>query len=131
MNEQLSEVPEFYVPAATAEHQEGIYAEMAERCRAAVLPLGRRIYSIKFVHDGEEWTATVGRSLFGITLPYSRSRSKKPFRPVPVYDNAMVLAIFPGKPYMVFTSGGITVTSKWVNPFMAGEPEAVTYFAKP
>ena len=50
----------FFVPAATPDNQESVYAELARLSRCAVPPVERRIYSITYTHDGEEWTATVG-----------------------------------------------------------------------
>ena len=90
----------------------------------------RRIYSITFVHDGEEWTATVGEQLRGIKHRVTRSKGQQLERTTPISDAAMVLAIFPGAPYIVVTDKGINQKySKWENPFMAGSPVTVKYFA--
>lgn len=50
-----------------------------------------------------------------------------------VSDPALVLAIFPGIPYMVVTNHRIAgnVGSRWENPFLAGTPESVTHFTNP
>jgi hypothetical protein len=62
----MAEAPTFFVPAATTEMQESVYADFAKLCDSNVSDLERRIYSIVFVHDGEEWTATVGEALRGV-----------------------------------------------------------------
>ena len=120
----------FFVPAATAENQEQVYADFAQWCRCVVPEMGRRIFSITYSHDGVTWTATVGESLQGVKKVTSRSMGKKVERTVPVSDPATVLAIFPGNPFMVVTNHRIAgnVGSGWENPFMAGRPTSVTYF---
>jgi hypothetical protein len=130
----MTEAPQFFVPAAKPDDQESVYAEFAKWCRRAVPGPERRIYSITFVHDGEEWTATVGESLRGKRLRSTRSRGVKVEHEQPVSDPAVVLAIFEGLPYMVVTNhrlGGRNVGSAWENPFLAGQPKSVTYFSKP
>ena len=56
----MPNAPPFFVPAATPDEQESVYADMAADCNRAVPDPDRRIYSITYVHDGAEWTATVG-----------------------------------------------------------------------
>jgi len=97
-----NEIPQFFVPAATPEMEENVYADFAGMCHRAVPKREERIYSITFVHDGEEWTATVGEALSGKTLPNPQSRSKVPFYPRQLSDPAIVQAIFPGVPYTVY-----------------------------
>jgi hypothetical protein len=116
--------PAFFVPAADSDNEESVYAEFADWCGRPVPSRGERIYSITFIHDGVEWTATVDEQLQGFergTTPRKRTS-----------DPALVLAIFPGNPYMVVTNHRVAenVGSKWVNPFLAGEPKSVTYFTK-
>lgn len=123
--------PTFFLPGATPDTQETIYAEMAQRAGRAVLPLGKRLYSITFRHDGEEWTATVGATLTGHTI--ARPNDRAQFRRVsqPVSDPASVVAIFPGHPYVVVTNAyrNSGVRSKWANPFYAGDVTAVVTFS--
>jgi hypothetical protein len=45
---------------------------------------------------------------------------------MPLSDDANVIAIFPGVPYYVWHNGASKV---WDNPFLAGEPFEITYFA--
>lgn len=127
----MSEAPLFFVPEATPDMEESVYAEFAKWCGRPVPSRGRRIYSITFVHDCIEWTATVGEPLRGIQIRSTRSRGKRIERTEHVSDPAVVLSIFPCAPYMVVTNYGIieNVVSKWDNPLLAGEPISITYFS--
>lgn len=127
----MTEAPKFFVPAATPDNQESVYADFARWCGCAVPSPESRIYSITYVHDGEEWTATVGEHLRGIRHRTTRSRGKKIERTQHLSDPAIVLAIFPGVPYMVVTNHRIAgnVGSAWENPFLAGQPKSITYFS--
>jgi hypothetical protein len=127
----MSDAPEFFVPAATAENQEEVYGGFAKMCGRPIPDIKKRIYSITYVHDGEEWTATVGESLHGIGHRITRSRGKKHDRTYHVGDPAIVLAIFPGAPFMVVTNHRIAgnVGSAWENPFFAGTPTSITLFS--
>jgi hypothetical protein len=123
--------PAFFVPAATPDNQESVYADFAKMARSSVPPVSSRIYSITYKHDGEEWTATVGENLEGVRYKSSRVKGKKIERELRLSDPAVVLAIFPGNPYIVITNHRIVgnVGSQWENPFMAGVPHSVTYFS--
>jgi hypothetical protein len=134
----MHEAPRFFVPtvipAVKADNQESAYAELAKWCRRPVADPEKRVYSITFVHDGERWTATVGESLRGRRIRRTRSRGTRVEREESVSDPAVVLAIFAGVPYMVVTNHRLAehrVGSAWENPFLAGEPESVTYFPSP
>ncbi len=136
----MAHAPAFFVPFATVENQEEVYAGLADWAhknyapamrwkRDSLPPPEQRIYSIKFSRDGEQWTATVGEQLRG-------ERSRKPRRRGAVQrvetlsDRATVLAIFPGDPYIVVTNANIgNVPSFFANPFMAGRPHGVVLFA--
>jgi hypothetical protein len=127
----MAAAPTFFVPAAPTEMQESVYADLAKLCNCAVPDFGKRIFTIVFVHEGEEWTATVGEKLRGIRHQIIKSQVMKSQQGRPVGDPALVLAIFPGAPFMVVTNHRIagSVGSAWQNPFLAGEPKSVTYFA--
>ncbi|WP_296749139.1 hypothetical protein [Thiobacillus sp.] len=127
----MTSTPVFFVPAATAETQEQVFGEFAKWCGVSAPPAERRIYSIVFVHDGDVWTATVGESLQGERTRTTKVRGQKVERTSHVSDPALVLAIFPGSPFMVVTNHKIAgnVGSRWENPFLAGQPRSVTYFA--
>ena len=73
----ITQAPAFFVPVATSDNQESVYAEFAKMCRVPAPPMLERIYSITYTHDGEEWTATVGKQLQGIRYKTTRSRGKK------------------------------------------------------
>lgn len=127
----MATTPAFFVPAASAETQEQVFDEFAKWCGISAPPLERRIYSIVFSHDGEVWIATVGESLRGERTRTTKARGQKVERTTQVSDPAVVLAIFPGSPVMVVTNHNIAgnVGSRWANPFLAGQPKSVTYFA--
>jgi hypothetical protein len=127
----MDKPPVFFVPAATSENQESVYAGLAKMAQTSLPPVSNRIYSITYTHDGEVWTATVGEKLKGVGYKTSRVKGKKLERVLRLSDPAVVLAIFPGNPYMVVTNHRIAVDvgSRWVNPFMAGVPDEVTYFS--
>jgi hypothetical protein len=127
----MIEVPQFFVPNAVPEKQEELYAELARWARCAAPKRGSRVYSINYVHDGEEWTATVGQTLRGIRHRRTRSKGRTIERTEHRSDAATVIAIFPGIPFMVVTNTRIdaNVRSAWENPFMAGEPSSVTLFS--
>lgn len=121
---------QFFVPHAEPESAERIYTELAQFARSAVPPAGKRIASIHFRHDGDDWNATVGERLTGMRVETKRRKAGKVTVRTPLSDAAVVLAIFEGYPYMVVTDarplGG--KPSYWVNPFLAGQPTFVTYF---
>lgn len=127
----LNEGPQFFVPAATLDNEESVYADFAKWCSRPVPERENRIYSITYIHDGEEWTATVGETLSGKTLANPRLRSKATFYPRLLSDPAIVLAIFPGVPYMVVTNHRIvgSVGSVWENPFLAGQSKRIILFS--
>ena len=126
----MATTPDFFVPAATTETQEQVFTDFAKWCGIAVPPAERRVYSIVFGHDGETWIATVGESLHGTRTRTSTVRKQKVERTTQISDPAIVLAIFPGSPFMVVTNHNIVgnVGSRWANPFLAGQPKSVTYF---
>lgn len=127
----MSQAPVFFVPAATAETQESVYANFANWCGVSVPPATKRVFSIVFRHNGEVWHATVGETMHGTKYSTHKVKGKKVERSQAVSDPALVLAIFPGSPFMVITNHRIAgnVGSRWENPFLAGEPESVTHFA--
>jgi hypothetical protein len=123
-------MPKFFIPNLPAEAYEKLYAELAHLARTAVPEPAKRIFSIRFPHDGVDWTATVGQTLSGSkTKTMGRGTSKREVTQ-PTSDSAMVLAIFPGHPFIVHTDSGLSHQSRstWCNPFMAGIPSSVTYF---
>lgn len=126
----MDEIPTFFVPASTSDNREAVYANFAEWCKCPVPKQEERIYSITFIHNGEEWKATVGERLHGVRRRTSRSQGKKIERKTQLSDSAIVLAIFSGAIFMVVTNHkiGEDVGSAWENPFYAGKPVSVSYF---
>lgn len=120
---------QFFLPFVEPHEQEKAYSALAERAGRSIPSNDSRIYSITYRHDGEEWTATVGKQLHGHTIADPRARAKKRRTERPVGDFAIVLAIFPGVPFLVFTDSGNSKRSRsaWKNPFMA-RPTSVKYF---
>jgi hypothetical protein len=129
-----NEAPVFFLPEVEPSKYEEIYRDLARRC-GQMPEVGERIYSIKFSGNGDTWTATVGQRLTGTTTMKPRG---KPARQQGISDTATVLAIFPGPPcYVVWTNKGMgnvdnttgQVRSRFENPFLAGEPSHIEYFA--
>lgn len=101
---------------------------LAAACNRPPPLLLQRIFSIVYVHDGVHWTAKVGEQLRGAK---TTNRGGREIR-TPFSDPAIVLAIFPGDPYLVVTNKGPNfgnAKSAWENPFMAGRPMWVERFA--
>jgi hypothetical protein len=123
--------PVFFVPHAEPEKQEAVFADLAKYASRPVLALSQRVYSISFTHDGEHWKATVGEALSG-KRPEGRDRKGNlKTREQSLSDPAVVLAIFPGVPYVVVTTQYLAgnIRSKWENPFFVGKPSSITYFS--
>ncbi len=129
----MSTTSRFFVPEATPDTQESVYASFAAWCRCPVPSRDRRIYSITYISKGTTWTATVGETLRGMRYVTTRSRGQKSEQVQYVADPATVLAIFEGVPFMVVTNQGMPrdVGSAWANPFLAGQPKFIAYFAEP
>ena len=127
----MKEAPVFFVPLELEENQEKIYTNLAKFCDRDVPEDGKRIYSITYVHNSEKWTATVGENLKGIPHRKSKSRNQSFGKNTQLFDKAIVLAIFPGSPYVVVTNHRITknVGSMWENPFYVGSPKNTVYFS--
>ena len=126
----MPEAPSFFVPGVNPEDQEEAYGDFATRCGRSLPPPEERIYSITFRHDGEEWVATVGKTLTG-TGPAGFRKGKRLAGSRELSDPATVLAIFAGSPFLVFTNKGPAagVKSAWENPFMAGDLQSVAPFS--
>jgi hypothetical protein len=126
---QSNETPSFFIPSIDPVKQEELYADLAKWSNCVIPDPTKRIYSITFFHDSEEWTATVGKSLRGMRNYITRSRGKNiPHRKF-LNDSAVVWAIFAGNPFRVVTDQGFTARSSiWANPFLVGNPNAIVYF---
>jgi len=121
----------FFVPGATPEDQEAVFAELARFAGRAAAEHSERVYSITFDHKEEEWTATVGETLSGIRRKRVSSKGTTVERELPLRDAALVLAIFPGTPYLVVTDSRPIgrVRSALQNPLRAAAPKSLTRFS--
>jgi hypothetical protein len=107
---------------------EDAFSRLAALCQRPVPPVNDRVRRIRFVHDGEEWIASVGERLRGEKVRTKRDKRGRRETRSPISDPATVLAIFPGDPYLVVTDKGAGSGSHWTNPFMAGIPASVQKF---
>jgi hypothetical protein len=119
---------EFFVPVADEEIEE-IYEELATMAGgSAPARTSARVYSVTWTPASTaSWTATVGEQLAGPTSA-TLAGTERPDDRSP--DPATVLAIFPGRPFLVLTTAepfGRT-TSAWANPLPVSEPTTVEYF---
>ncbi len=121
----MREIPKFFVPDTAPSEYEAVYARLAESCGCTVPPVGQRVYSVVWIHSGEEWTATVGECLSGIRR--KKAARGKAASIVNLGDPAKVQMIFPGRnTYRVVTNWAYG--SRWANPFLTGVPLSVTLF---
>jgi hypothetical protein len=118
----------FFVPEKPeGKSDEEVFAALAQVCGCPVPALADRVYSISYRHDGENWTSTVGKRSEGVrTKTVGRGSARREVS-TRLSDPAVVLAIFPGNPYMVITNGARG--SDWANPFLMG-PTAITSIEK-
>lgn len=124
------ETPKFFIP--NSDDYEKHYSELASFCKSTPQPPGCRIYSISYTSHGQDWTATVGERLNGVEVKTKRRGTQYREDKKRLGDSATVLAIFSGIPYVVVTDAqpiGNT-RSAWANPFMAGQPTNIIYFAE-
>ncbi len=127
----------FFVPKWADEdprNDEERYAALAKLDGCVALEPHERIESITWIHDGEEWTATVGQQLRGHKSRQARRNGKQVEVKDPRHDGATVLAIMAGRSTMVITNLGLVagVRSAWVNPLMAGDrPKRIVRFDAP
>jgi hypothetical protein len=127
-------VTSLFVPATeyqvAGKTPEELHATLAKACGVPVPAANRRISSMIFVHDGIEYTSTVGRRLQGVNTRARKSRGREFYDRVP--DGPIVVAIFAGSPYMVWLDAkplSSQSTGGWMNPFMAtNDPRNATYF---
>jgi hypothetical protein len=125
----MEKPPTFFIPDTEEKDLEGLDAALAAFANGSkVLPIGERIYSIAFEHNGETWTATVGQSMRGVRRTVKKVKGKRIEQEYTLHDNAKVLAIFWNSPYFVVLDGTPT---PWANPLYAGEPKSVTRFSTP
>ena len=120
----------FFLPRATDDEQaERLYDALAEFAACEPAPVGQRVQSISFTHDGASWVAAVGEELSGRRTTQQLRRGELIERTEELSSSSRVLAVYPGTPFVVVTDAQpITGTpSEWANPFTA-QPDQVTYF---
>ncbi len=124
----MADEPSFFVPGVNADDAEATYADFATRFGRQVPGPDRRIYSITYVHNQEEWVAIVGQRLRGTGTRKARRGGRRIEQALS--DPATVLAIFGGTPFLVVTDYRFVegVRSAWENPFMADKPTSISYF---
>jgi hypothetical protein len=127
MNEHA---PDFFVPEVEADRAEDAYIGYARLCEVAPPSPGKRIYSITFEHNGETWTATVGKPLSGVGYTRQRHGSAPTHVARKLSDPAVVLAIFPGVSYQIVTNNWQSSLGEFANPFFAAETaKQIVYFS--
>jgi hypothetical protein len=120
----------FFLPRASDDEQaERLYDALAEFAGCEPAPPGRRVHSIAFPHDGARWVAEVGAELTGQRRTQQLRRGELIERTEELSSSSLVLAVYPGTPYVVVTDAApITgAASEWANPFTA-QPDEVTWF---
>jgi hypothetical protein len=122
-----STAPRFFMPGISPDRQEDAYAHLAARMNRPVPAMDQRVYSIQFTHGCADWTATVGQPLEGIRRTAKRGNGAMNPREIPTEDPAVVLAILPGEPFVVYWMS-VEKKSIWENPFLAGKPTEITFF---
>ncbi|MBP1135654.1 hypothetical protein JOE31_001886 [Arthrobacter sp. PvP023] len=122
----------FFIPDVEPDKQEEMYETFAAMCRMRPLPDGQRIQSITWDKTPvETWTAEIGKPLSGTRQKVTGRGATRRESTDRLVDQATVLAIFSGNPYMVVTDRRLdpTVRSAWDNPFLAdSSPSSVTKF---
>ena len=120
------DLPGFFIPGTAADEQERMYVKFADMCRSSVPPPGKRIYSINYVHDGVDWTATVGETLRGIERREGSPQGAAATENGTPWRCGYRDGYFSWNPYKVVTNGFQT---RWANPFFVGEPRHIQFFA--
>jgi hypothetical protein len=125
-------MPRFFVPSTASDELEANYAALARMAGCISVPsYAERIHSIIFTLNGSAWEAQVGERLRGRQTRLLRYRGQWVDDEYDVTDTAIVLAIFPGSPYVVVTDGGSAQggQSRWANLIYAGRPVNVVLFS--
>ena len=120
----------FFLPRASDDEQaERLYDALAEFAGCEPAPPDKRVHSIAFPHDGARWVAEVGAELTGGRRTQQLRRGELIERTEQLSSPSLVLAVYPGSPYVVVTDAQpITgAASEWANPFTA-QPDEVTWF---
>jgi len=122
----MAKIPPFFLPDVAPDSQELSYSEFARWSQRPAPSLAERVYSVTWTHNGEDWTATVGERLRGTKRRRARNGAEHTEY---LTDPAMVLAILPGNPSLVFTNANNDVRSAWSNPINIGRSKSIVLFA--
>ena len=118
-------MPSFFVPMVDPDKQEAAYKELAEFAGATAQPLGSRIFSMTWSHNGVVWTATVGERLNGLeTVKKGRGRDARSYER-PRHTSDTVLAIYAGVPFLIMHDNK---SRYWNVPILAGNPHHIVNF---
>lgn len=114
----------FFVPGETEADAEVVYEMLARRCGLdEIPPLGQRVYTISFVHDGVEYVARVGERRDATKWRRTRAGRPDTSRPPQRYGSGeIVVAIYEGNPSYVWQEFKASV---WANPQLVG-PRSVS-----
>lgn len=124
-------MPAFFVPFKEPHEADAAFDSLAKSAGfEATLPRAKRIHLLRFAHNGEMWTAEVGKRLHGRRQGEILIAGKPVRRECETSDAAVVLAIFPGSPYVVITDGGRAECrlSRWSHQFTVGRPVQIVRF---
>jgi hypothetical protein len=120
----------FFVPGASSDEAELVYARLAAGCGREVPLHYDRIHEIHWTQDSDSWVASVGQTLRGRRVRVRRRGGEYIEIAEPLQDLATVRAIFPGTSYLVVTDARRLgpFVSYWHNPFVIGEPTVIVKF---
>lgn len=124
--------PGLFVPTSLPVRGERFYESLAAWCKCPVPAVGRRIYSMVFGAEGDEWTATVGQPLRVVGRSRRWTGEVRGLREVWISDPARVLGILGDSEFFVVTDhliSGVSVGSRFPNPLVVSEPRVLVYFA--
>lgn len=108
----------FFLPFVEPDKQEEAYNEIAQFIGAVPRPLGERIYSMTWRHNGVVWTATVGEMLRGVETVTTGRGLQRREREVARSSDDTVMAIFPGSPGLIAHDNK---SRRWNMPILTGE----------
>lgn len=115
----------FFVPGVDdPEEAESVYAELAKACARPLPPPDKRIYSLRYEHNGKHYRATVGEQR-EVTI-YQRKGNRVDYNPATAnvfLTGRVIRAIFAGEPTYRVLEGG-EGRSEFANPTEVG-PHAI------
>lgn len=111
----------FFIPGTDdPKEAERVYAEMAATCNRSVPPPDKRIYSLRYEHNGRHYRATVGERREATVYPRRGNRVDYNPATANVFRTGRVIhAIFAGEPTFRILEGG-EGQSEFQNPTEVG-----------